>query len=372
VTALEEQSLPRATETFTQTDWPLNVWYAAGWDLEFKHELLPRRICNRNLVIYRRSDGRVVALDDACWHRLLPLSQGHLEDDEVVCAYHGLVFNSQGRCVHMPSQDTINPAAYVHRYPVVERHRLAWVWMGDPALADPAKVPDLHWFEDPEWAGDGRTMDALCNYKLVVDNLMDLTHETFVHGSSIGQREVAERPFDVTHGEGRVVVSRWMLDVDPPPFWAKQLGWKTGEKPGRVDRWQIINFEAPATIAIDVGVAPVGTGAPEGDRSAGVNGMVLNTITPKTDRTCHYFYGFARNYRVGDQRITAELIQNVAGVFGEDEIIFAAQQQAIDENPDKDFYNLNIDAGAMWARRVIDQMIAAEREQEGAAVTGRT
>ena len=37
-----------------------------------------------------------------------------------------------------------------------------------------------------------------------------------------------------------------------------------------------------------------------------------------------------------------------------------AQQRAIDENPDHVFYNLNIDAGAMWARRQIDKLIAAE------------
>lgn len=351
------EELPRAIETFKQTDFPLNAWYAAAWDVELKSELLPRRICGRNLVFYRKRDGGVVALDDACWHRLLPLSKGRLEDDNVECGYHGLVFNPRGRCVFMPSQKTVNPAAAVRSYPVVERHRFAWVWPGDPALADPDKVPDLHWNDDPGWAGDGRTIHAQCNYKLVIDNLMDLTHETFVHGASIGNRAVAEAPFDVTHRPGRVTVTRWMLDIEPPPFWAKQLG-----KPGKVDRWQVIHFQAPSTIAIDVGVAPAGTGAPDGDRSQGVNGFVLNTMTPETDRTCHYFWSFCRNYRLTEQRLTTEIREGVTSIFREDEEILAAQQQAIDENPDKAFYNLNLDAGAMWARRLIDEMIAAERD----------
>ena len=115
-----------------------------------------------------------------------------LEGDEVVCGYHGLMYDGDGRCTFMPSQKTINPSARVRSYPVVERHRFVWVWTGDPALADPATVPDLHWNDDPEWAGDGKLIHAECNYKLVVDNLMDLTHETFVHGSSIGQRSIAE------------------------------------------------------------------------------------------------------------------------------------------------------------------------------------
>jgi vanillate O-demethylase monooxygenase subunit len=184
---------------------------------------------------------------------------------------------------------------------------------------------------------------------------MDLTHETFVHGSSIGNEAVAEAPFDVTHGEKTVTVTRWMRGIEAPPFWAKQLG-----KSGLVDRWQIIRFEAPCTIAIDVGVAPTGTGAPEGDRSQGVNGFVLNTITPETEKTCHYFWAFVRNYQLGEQRITTEIREGVSGIFHEDELILEAQQRAMDENPDRIFYNLNIDAGAMWTRKLIDRMVAKE------------
>jgi vanillate O-demethylase monooxygenase subunit len=333
----------------------LNAWYAAVWDAELGRSLFPRTICNKKMVFYRRQDGRAVALEDACWHRLLPLSMGKLKGDEVVCGYHGLVFDPQGRCTFMPSQETINPSACVRSFPVVEKHRFVWVWPGDPALADPSKVPDLHWNLDPEWEGDGKTIHVKCDYRLVLDNLMDLTHETFVHSTSIGNDAVAEAPFEPTHTERTATITRWMRDIEPPPLWAAQLS-----KPGNVDRWQIINFEAPCTIAIDVGVAPTGTGAPEGDRSQGVNGFVLNTITPETDRTCHYHWAFVRNYKRGDQRLTTEMREGVSRIFREDEHILEAQQVAIDENPDHVFYNLNIDAGAMWARRLIDRMVAAE------------
>lgn len=348
-------TIPAIAEGFARPDFPRNAWYAAAWDVELKHELLPRTICKQSLILYRAESGKPVALEDACWHRLLPLSYGKLIGDTVVCGYHGLRYNAEGRCTHMPAQETINPAACVRSFPVTERHRYIWVWMGDPALADPALIPDLHWNHDPAWAGDGRTIHVRCNYKLVLDNLMDLTHETFVHGGSIGQLAVAEVPFSTTHGENMVEVARWMHDVEPPPFWAKQLG-----KPGRVDRWQIIRFEAPCTIAIDVGVAPVGTGAPEGNRSQGVNGYVLNTITPETDTSCHYFWAFARNYRITEQSITTELREGVSRIFHEDEIILEAQQRTIDANPGRVFFNINIDAGAVWARRLIDRMIERE------------
>ena len=342
--------------------FPLNAWYAAAYDVEVRRELLARTICGKKIVLFRRQDGAAAALADACWHRLLPLSKGRLEGDELICGYHGIAYDPRGRCTFMPSQETVNPSATVRAYPVVERHRFVWIWPGDPALADPAKVPDMHWNHDPSWAGDGKLIPVKCDYRLVVDNLMDLTHETFVHGSSIGNRAVAETPFDVTHSDRFATVTRWMRNVEPPPFWAAQLG-----KPGNVDRWQIIRFEAPCTVVIDVGVAPAGTGAPEGDRSQGVNGYVLNTITPETDKTCLYFWAFARNYRLDEQRLTHELREGVSRIFREDEVILEAQQCALDEHPDHVFYNLNIDAGAMWARRLIDRMIAAERAPKVAA-----
>ena len=343
--------------------FPLNAWYAAAWDHEVGRNLLAKTIAGRPIVFYRTTEGRPVALADACWHRLAPLSMGKLRGaDEIQCGYHGICYDADGRATFMPAQDTINPSATVHSYPVVERHRYVWVWPGDPALADPDKVPDLHWNDDPEWAGDGKLIHLDAGYKLIVDNLMDLTHETFVHGASIGQRSIAEVPFEVTHGPESATVTRWMTDVEPPPFWKMQLEWKTGEPGGNVDRWQIVHFEAPSTVAIDVGVAPTGTGAPEGDRSQGVNGFVLNTMTPETERSCHYFWAFVRNYNLDDQRITTLIREGVSGVFAEDEEVLAAQQGAIDEHPDKQFYNLNIDGGAMWARRLIDKLMAEEDE----------
>ena len=359
--------------TPSSSTFPLNAWYAAAYDVEVGRKLLARTICHQKLVIYRLQDGSVAALEDACWHRLMPLSLGALEGDEVRCGYHGLVYNAQGRCTHMPSQETMNPSACVRSFPVLEKYRFVWVWPGDPALADPALVPDMHWNDDPAWAGDGKMIRVKCDYRLVVDNLMDLTHETFVHGSSIGQRAVAEAPFVATHGERTATVTRYMENIDAPPFWAGQIDHALGYK-GKVDRWQVIKFEAPCTVNIDVGVAETGTGAMplpvngdvnQGDsatsvRTRGVNGFVLNTITPETDQTCLYFWAFSRNYRLGEQRLTHELREGVSRIFREDEHVLEAQQQAMNDHADHKFYNLNIDAGAMWARRLIDGLVAKE------------
>jgi vanillate O-demethylase monooxygenase subunit len=124
-------------------------------------------------------------------------------------------------------------------------------------------------------------------------------------------------------------------------------------------------------VRIDVGVAKAGTGAPEGDRSQGITGMVINTMTPETDRTCHYLWAFARDWFLDKQVTTTRIREGVSSVFFEDEQMLEAQQRGIEANPDYDFYNLNIDAGSMWTRRIVQRMIAAERasqvEDQGSA-----
>ncbi|WP_432696671.1 Rieske 2Fe-2S domain-containing protein [Marinobacterium sp. YM272] len=348
----------------TNPTFPLNAWYVAAWDAEVGRTLLARTICDKEMVFYRRLDGTAVALADACWHRLLPLSVGSLDGDEVVCGYHGLKFNDAGRCTHMPSQETLNPSACVHSFPVVERHRFVWVWPGDPSKADPSLIPDLGWFDDAAWAGDGRMTEVAADYRLVIDNLMDLTHETYVHASSIGNEALAEAPFEPSHGERTATITRWVLNEEAPAFWAAQLN-----KPGPVDRWQYIHFLAPATIVLDVGVAPAGTGAPEGDRSQGVSMWVVHIPTPSTENTCYYFWCHLRNYRVGEQGLTRRIMEAAVGILREDEDVIEAQQRAIDKNPGRDFNNLNIDAGSLWARRRINDMIAKENPQQIPAVS---
>ena len=341
--------------------YPLNAWYPVAWTHEIGRALFARKICDLNVVLYRQENGEPVALEDACWHRLLPLSLGRLRGDEVVCGYHGLVFNGSGRCSFMPAQKTINPSAAVRAYPLLERHRLVWLWPGDPALADPAAMPDFHWNDGTEWVGDGGTFVSLkCDFRLVVDNLMDLTHETYVHSDSIGHDAILDSPFEATHDDRTATLTRWMNGVEAPPFWAKQLG-----KPGPVDRWQIVRFEAPAVVVGDVGVAPAGSGAPQGDRSQGVNGAFLAALAPETATTCHYFWNFVRTFRRDDAELTRGLqvahVNDGKGVYDQDHRILEAQQRAILDNPRQPFYNLNIDAGALWARRLLEDRVARER-----------
>lgn len=336
-----------------------NCWYVAAWDVEVqRRELVPRTVCGQQIVLYRTGDGAVVALADACWHRLVPLSLGRLDGDELVCGYHGVVFGPDGICRSMPAQETINPRAAVRSYPVAERHRFVWVWLGDPAAADTSLIPDLHWNADPGWAADGKVIDLQCDYRLVLDNLMDLTHEQFLHAGTLASAELSESDFVVEHSDETVTVTRRMHGIAPPPLLGMQLKIKNPSFRGLVDRWQIITYTAPSTICIDVGITPAGAHSDDG-----VNGRVMNSVTPVTESTSRYFWSFGRSYSVHDQALTTILTQQHVRVFAEDAAMLEAQQRAIEANPEHEFYNLNIDAGGMWVRRILDALACAEQGQ---------
>ncbi len=332
--------------------FPRNQWYAAAWDRDVGQKPFARTICNEAIVMYRKPDRSLNAMEDLCPHRLLPLSKGYVDGEKLVCGYHGLTFGDGGRCVHMPNQDTIHPEAHVKGYPIAEKHRFVWIWIGDSELADEDKIPDMHWCDSPEWAFDGGTMKVNCDFKLLVDNLMDLSHETYVHASSIGQHEINEVPAKTTATQETATIQRWMMDVVPPPFWEHNF-----RSNMQVDRWQSCEFSLPANVVIDVGVAKAGTGAVDGDRSQGISARVIDIMTPETETTTHYHWGFARDFEIHDQGLTTRIRDAQNGVFNEDLDVLENQQIAILKHPERKLLNFNIDSGGIRARKIIEKAI---------------
>ena len=335
--------------------WITNAWYVAAWDAEIDRSPLARTICGIPLVLYRKLDRSVVALRDACPHRLLPLSMGIKEGDSIRCRYHGLKLGPDGVAEEMPLKtDPVNKGICAEIYAIAERHRFVWVWVGDKAKADPALIPDLWPCSAPAWTFDGGYYPIACDYRLVIDNLMDLTHETHVHAGSIGQSELMEAAIETRVEGDAVYVTRWMPDIDPPPFWRDAL-----RADGKVDRWQICQFVAPAAVIIDVGVAPVGAGASIADHDQGVRGFVIDVMTPQSETATHYFWGMARNFDVADQGFTARFKAQQGGVFMEDVAVLEAQQRSIAANPDLKLSAYNIDQGGVRARQIIKRLIGA-------------
>jgi vanillate monooxygenase len=347
-----------------------NAWYVVAWPHEIATDkFLARTICNEAMVLWRNQDGTISALEDRCCHREMPLAKGWLENGTIRCSYHGLRFGPDGRCVEFPGQERIPPSARVRQFPVVERYGWVWAWPGDPLKADRNLIPEIFARNDhPDWAATGGTTYVRGNYQLISDNLLDLTHESYVHATSLGNDAVVHNPMETKVDGERVTVTRWMLNHEPAPFWKAAIkGARNYDGP--CDRWQIINFLPPANIVLDVGVAPTGTGAPEGDRSKGVPGCNLNAITPETETTTWYFWAFSRQFQRDDAELSKKLASRVAQIFEEDREAIEAVQGVMNRKPGRPWVNLRIDAGNVAARRIVERKIAEEGSTAPQAAT---
>jgi phenylpropionate dioxygenase-like ring-hydroxylating dioxygenase large terminal subunit len=340
-----------------------NAWYVGAWDHEIGRDMLRRIILGEPVLLYRREDGKPVALEDRCCHRQAPLSMGKLIGDIVKCPYHGLEFDPSGVCVKIPTQERIPPSAKVKSYPVVERNHWIWIWMGDPAKADPNLIEDFHWMDDPQWGFGGNYLHVEANYVLLVENLLDTTHLPFLHPTSLGTDAFAKSEFEVTRESDRIKVARWLMDKPPAPFHKQMGGFPDGMN---VDRWQITHFGPPSFVKLDVGSAPAGAGARQGDRSKGMNMWNLNAITPETDKTAHYFYAQAYNFKL-DQRWISDLVRSqVTKAFLEDMAMIKAQQQNMDLGPSP-VVNLGQDKAWILMHQIVDRLIKEEQQQAKAA-----
>lgn len=346
-----------------------NAWYTAAWADEIKAGDTPlgRTIINEPVVIFRTREGILGALEDRCCHRHFPLSRGRVLDTSLQCGYHGFEFDASGACVRVPSQSLIPEGAKVRSFPVVERHRCVWIWMGEAARADEALIPDFAWFDDPRWGWKGALYPVRANYELIIENLTDLTHLAFVHASTIGnyalidQADMKVERSDA--GGGEVRVNRWMMNSEPPPTYVKAAGFK-----GKVDRWQIVRYTKPAYVRLYTGAMDAGAGAPERIRAGlcgparggGLGLFNYNLITPETDKTSHYFWAQGQDYRPDDRAATELVFAQVEIAFKQDWEVFEALQKNIDAKPDAPRVDVNGDIGSIQSIRMLRRAIEAE------------
>jgi vanillate O-demethylase monooxygenase subunit len=352
--------------------FPLNHWYVACTPDEFADKPLGRTICGERIVFYRDGQGAVAALEDCCPHRGAPLSLGSVRDGQLVCGYHGLVMGCDGHTVAMPGQ-RVERFAGIRRYPVQERHGFVWVWPGDAAQADAAAIPDFVWSDNPEWAYGGGLYNIGCDYRLMVDNLMDLTHETYVHATSIGQPEIDETPCETLREGDQVITRRFMNGISPPPFWQMAMRMNGLDPSAKVDRWQVCRFTPPSHVMIDVGVALAGHGGFDAPAQVKASATVVDFITPENETSIWYFWGMARHFKPHDASLTAQIRDGQGRIFAEDREMLERQQSNLLHWPRRRLMTLNIDAGGAHARRIIDKLVAAEQAVGvGAAVDGVT
>ena len=339
-----------------QTPFIANCWYLAGFAHEFCRALTARTILGRPLVFYRTADGLPVAMDDRCPHRSFPLSKSRLEGDAVVCGYHGLKYSAEGRCVAIPGETREPRGIGVRSYPLREQGPLVWIWVGD---AEPeAALPLGGWAADPAWPSSNGYFHLKASYLALHENLLDLTHLSFLHADSFGTPDYALAPFEVETDEdaGRFAVMRSVIPTRLPPVWARPTGLEDKDA-ARVARSA---FLAPSVH--EVGVRFWGCDVPEAERPD-MRIATAHLATPETATSTHYFIHHGRNFAPGDQAMTRFMHDQLMGAFQEDVDGLEAVESMIAATPPEDYYEIAIaaDRAGLAMRRWIRRH--AERER---------
>jgi len=276
---------------------------------------------------------------------------GTVVGDSIRCPYHAIQFNGEGVCVRNPHVQGDPSRLGVRSYPVAERYGAVWVWTGEASAADISRIPDYSWFE----GGSGyRTvhghLKVEADYRLVIDNLLDLSHAEYLHANTVGTVGAAGSvKSSVDVGDQRVTVLRKVFDLPPSavfrPVWTKTE---------RIDQQSNMTWRAPSHLLLDLGIMPTG-----GVLADGLHFPSAHILTPETERTTHYFYAIGRNFLLDDvaydDKVRAALIQ----AFGSEDrpVIEAIQRAAVEPADGFKFVDFTVgDGAATRARRMLDKL----------------
>jgi vanillate O-demethylase monooxygenase subunit len=155
-----------------------------------------------------------------------------------------------------------------------------------------------------------------------------------------------------------------MENITAPPFWKMALRGNKLADDVPVDRWQICHFTPPSHVMIEVGVAHAGHGGYHAPDKVKAYSVVVDFITPETETSIWYFWGMARKFQPQDAALTASIREGQGKIFAEDLQMLELQQKNLLAHPTRELLKLNIDAGGVQSRRVIDRLLAQELAQE--------
>jgi phenylpropionate dioxygenase-like ring-hydroxylating dioxygenase large terminal subunit len=348
-----------------------NTWYVAMWGQDLDPGQLEQRvICDEPIVIYRQADGTAAALADQCAHRFAPLSRGKLcgdNGDHVECPYHGLQYDADGTCVVNPHGTGRIPAAlHIRSYPIVERHTILWIWMGDqPADAD--LIPDFSHLDEnaPGIVSKRDWMVIDVDYRLMADNLLDLSHVNFLHDGLLGHPDMNDAEVDLRDvvepsGAETHYVTRTVRNVRPPMLF--DLMYRNDNEP--VDVWAEMRWNAPGCLRNHSGATQ--PGAP---REEGMTVIGSHLLTPINEHQMRYHIAAVQLGGTPAGETPADVADQLSRLrrfaFEEqDRPMVEAQQLAYDRAGGPENLKpvmLSIDAAPLRARRTLARLIADEQ-----------
>nr|BBH88541.1 chlorophyll a oxygenase [Thermosporothrix sp. COM3] len=162
-----------------------NDWHVVARSEDVTSEKpLAVKLLGEDIVLWRVGD-QVCAWRDLCIHRGTRLSLGRIENETIICPYHGWTYNAEGRCVRIPAHpEQIPPSkARAKVYRATEKYGWVWVTLGETTQ----DVPVFEEWDDPSFR---KIHCGPYTYKAsgprAVENFLDVAHFPFVHQGYLG------------------------------------------------------------------------------------------------------------------------------------------------------------------------------------------
>ena len=337
--------------------YPFNAWWVAAYAHEVTREILGRTILGERVILYRSEAGEAIALSGICPHRSFPLERSFLVGDAVRCGYHGFTFERDGACTFVPSQpgSGVPKKADLRRYPLIERGGMIWIWTGEERLADTGLMPDIEalGLGKEGWTGGGTdTMHVAARYTLLIDNLLDLSHVSFIHTGSIsGAEALVQAPARLVEDEHSLNVERVIRNVPSNPLLAAQ-------HPGidcTFDQHADAEYFGPALCRTGGPTYRHGSGEALGCEN------FLHFITPETPYSTHYRVVIVRNFQTENDDLTKMIVGIVENVLPEDKAAITWIEEVLQGSGGSVHeVSQRVDNGALKVRRRLEAQIRSE------------
>jgi phenylpropionate dioxygenase-like ring-hydroxylating dioxygenase large terminal subunit len=256
------------------------------------------------------------AFADLCPHRLVPLSEGRInETGQLECPYHGWCFDGDGRCTTIPQAEPgsrpSEARSSCQAFACAEAQGLLFVFAGDGSAAAATPLPLVPAIDDTSggpWLLQDTFRDLPMDALTLLENVLDVSHVNFTHHGTVGRRTNA------------APVRAELQTAGPEGF---TVLWEEGPRQGRLGS-QHTTFAAPALMWHDL--------------SAKSLGRILTVVyaTPIRRGECRLFARFPFQFRSPLPRLLLRLrpvwLQHIGNhkVLEDDQIFLHWQERQLE------------------------------------------
>ncbi|MBS0343005.1 MAG: aromatic ring-hydroxylating dioxygenase subunit alpha [Proteobacteria bacterium] len=193
------------------------------------------QLMGEKLLAFRNTDGKACLISEFCSHRGVSLYFGRNEENGIRCAYHGVKFDGNGKCVDIPSSPQSCSRMHIKAYPCIERGGIVWTYMG-PEDKQPAP-PEVEWCTLPAERVFVSKRLQYTNWLQAMEGGIDTAHVSYVHRYEVDGDPMHQgvKALDYIKADGNVV-----FEIEKTPFGLSLFGRRNGEPDSyywRVTQW---------------------------------------------------------------------------------------------------------------------------------------